>query len=224
MLISVLHLIPDEDNPYAIVTRLMEAVPSGSWLARSHPARHVHPQQVTEAASRCNQLTSAKATLRTRAGRGSSRTARSACPGMTTLVMQLIAIDDIGAVAIGGRLYLEGRRWLCTGAGHRLAVPSSATGAVRRRVKRRLWVMAEVACFCGCFYSFDGGAGACPKCGEYASVTAAPASTIARPSQQGQPVAATNRNGQNGQNGLPADGCRERAEPSPELWPASRET
>jgi len=67
MLISVLHLIPDEDDPHAIVTRLMEAVPSGSWLALSHPARDVHPQQVTEAASRFNQLARAKATLRTRA-------------------------------------------------------------------------------------------------------------------------------------------------------------
>ena len=67
MLISVLHLIPDEDDPYAIVTRLMEAVPSGSWLALSHPARDVHAQQVTEAASRFNELAPAKATLRTRA-------------------------------------------------------------------------------------------------------------------------------------------------------------
>jgi S-adenosyl methyltransferase len=67
MLISVLHLIPDEDDPYAIVTRLMAAVPSGSWLALSHPARDIHPQQVTEAASRFNQLARAKATLRTRA-------------------------------------------------------------------------------------------------------------------------------------------------------------
>ena len=66
MLISVLHLIPDEDDPHAIVTRLMDAVPSGSWLALSHPARDVHPQQVTEAASRFNQLAPAKATLRTR--------------------------------------------------------------------------------------------------------------------------------------------------------------
>jgi S-adenosyl methyltransferase len=67
MLISVLHLIPDEDDPHAIVTRLMEAVPSGSWLALSHPARDVHTQQVTEAASRFNQLARAKATLRPRA-------------------------------------------------------------------------------------------------------------------------------------------------------------
>jgi S-adenosyl methyltransferase len=67
LLISVLHLIPDEDDPHAIVARLMQAVPSGSWLALSHPARDVHPQQVTQAASRFNQLAPAKATLRTRA-------------------------------------------------------------------------------------------------------------------------------------------------------------
>ena len=67
MLISVLHLIPDEDDPHAIVARLMEAVPPGSWLALSHPARDVHRQQVTEAESRFNQLAPAKATLRTRA-------------------------------------------------------------------------------------------------------------------------------------------------------------
>jgi S-adenosyl methyltransferase len=67
MLISVLHLIPDQDDPWAIVTRLMAAVPPGSWLALSHPARDVHPQQVSEAAGRFNQLAPAKATLRTRA-------------------------------------------------------------------------------------------------------------------------------------------------------------
>jgi len=66
MLISVLHLIPDEDDPHQIVTRLMEAVPPGSWLALSHPARDVHSPQVSEAAARFNQLATAKATLRTR--------------------------------------------------------------------------------------------------------------------------------------------------------------
>jgi len=34
--------------------------------------------------------------------------------------------------------------------------------------------MTDVACFCGCFFSFDGGAGACPRCGEVASVTGLP--------------------------------------------------
>ena len=35
--------------------------------------------------------------------------------------------------------------------------------------------MTDVACFCGCCYSFDGGAGACPRCGEYAVVRPGPA-------------------------------------------------
>jgi hypothetical protein len=36
-------------------------------------------------------------------------------------------------------------------------------------------MMTDVACFCGCLYSFDGGAGACPGCGEYATVRTGPA-------------------------------------------------
>ena len=35
-------------------------------------------------------------------------------------------------------------------------------------------MMADVACFCGCLYSFDGGGGACPECGEYVSLTTGP--------------------------------------------------
>jgi S-adenosyl methyltransferase len=35
-LISVLHAIPDADNPHAIVARLMGTVPPGSYLALSH--------------------------------------------------------------------------------------------------------------------------------------------------------------------------------------------
>jgi hypothetical protein len=31
--------------------------------------------------------------------------------------------------------------------------------------------MADVACFCGCCYAFDGDIGVCPKCGEYTSFT-----------------------------------------------------
>ena len=31
--------------------------------------------------------------------------------------------------------------------------------------------MTDVACFCGCLYSFSGEVGACPKCGEFASLT-----------------------------------------------------
>jgi hypothetical protein len=48
--------------------------------------------------------------------------------------------------------------------------PPGRSGAQRKRVP----VMTEVACFCGCLFSFDSGAGACPKCGEIASVTGLP--------------------------------------------------
>jgi hypothetical protein len=36
-LVAILHAIPDSDDPYGIVARLMDAVPSGSYLALSHP-------------------------------------------------------------------------------------------------------------------------------------------------------------------------------------------
>jgi hypothetical protein len=36
-LVAILHAIPDSDNPYGIVSRLMDAVPSGSYIALSHP-------------------------------------------------------------------------------------------------------------------------------------------------------------------------------------------
>ena len=36
-------------------------------------------------------------------------------------------------------------------------------------------MMADVACFCGSCFSFDGSAGACPRCGEVASLTGEPA-------------------------------------------------
>ena len=39
MLIAVLHLIPDEDDPYQLVRDLVSAVPLGSFLALTHPAR-----------------------------------------------------------------------------------------------------------------------------------------------------------------------------------------
>lgn len=31
--------------------------------------------------------------------------------------------------------------------------------------------MTNVACFCGCVYSFSGAVGACPNCGEYTTFT-----------------------------------------------------
>jgi hypothetical protein len=37
--------------------------------------------------------------------------------------------------------------------------------------EKEVSMMTDVACFCGCCFSFDGGAAACPRCGEVASMT-----------------------------------------------------
>ena len=54
--------------------------------------------------------------------------------------------------------------------------------------------MTNVACFCGCLFSFNDGAGACPKCGRVASVTTGPA--LARPGHNRHPVPVMNGAGQ----------------------------
>jgi hypothetical protein len=43
-LLTVLHAIPDDDDPYAIVATLMDAVPAGSYLAISHGASDLTDQ------------------------------------------------------------------------------------------------------------------------------------------------------------------------------------
>jgi hypothetical protein len=44
-LVAILHAIPDADDPHAIVARLMDAVPSGSYLALSHLGREFLPAE-----------------------------------------------------------------------------------------------------------------------------------------------------------------------------------
>jgi hypothetical protein len=48
MLLAVLHAMPDSDNPQRIAARLMDAVPSGSYLAISHTASDLLGQQARE--------------------------------------------------------------------------------------------------------------------------------------------------------------------------------
>jgi hypothetical protein len=67
MLIGILHLIPDSDDPAGIIARLVSAVPAGSWLAIAHPASDVAADQVATMTSRYNQRVSTAATLRTHA-------------------------------------------------------------------------------------------------------------------------------------------------------------
>ncbi len=44
MLLGVLHCIPDQEDPAAIVTRILAAVPPGSYLTIAHPASDVTDQ------------------------------------------------------------------------------------------------------------------------------------------------------------------------------------
>jgi trans-aconitate methyltransferase len=67
LLIGILQLIPDDDEPYAIVARLVEAVPPGSWLAVFHPASDILPQQMREVARRLAVRSATRGALRSRA-------------------------------------------------------------------------------------------------------------------------------------------------------------
>jgi O-methyltransferase involved in polyketide biosynthesis len=66
LLIAVLHFIPDADDPYAIVTRLMDAVPPGSYLVMAHAASDIAPEASAEMARRYNAMSSASITPRRR--------------------------------------------------------------------------------------------------------------------------------------------------------------
>ncbi len=66
MLLGILHLIQDAEDPYGIVARLLNAVPSGSYLAISHPASDINAGQA-EAQKRYNERVSTPQTLRTHA-------------------------------------------------------------------------------------------------------------------------------------------------------------
>ena len=66
LLIAVLHFIPDSDEPYRIVTALMDAVPSGSYLSILHAASDVGSDDMPEAERRYNEQASAKFNARDR--------------------------------------------------------------------------------------------------------------------------------------------------------------
>ena len=60
LLIAVLHFVPDSDDPHGIVTTLMDAVPSGSYLAILHGASDVGSDDMPEAERRYNAQASAQ--------------------------------------------------------------------------------------------------------------------------------------------------------------------
>ena len=68
MMLGLLHYIPDADRPLQIVSRLMDGVAPGSYLAISEATRDIDTHSITESAARFNaQRVAAPFTPRTRA-------------------------------------------------------------------------------------------------------------------------------------------------------------
>jgi hypothetical protein len=67
MLMAVLHCIPDADDPRGIVSALLDAVPSGSYLALTHPAIDQVPEHSAQAEASLTQALGKKVTFRTQA-------------------------------------------------------------------------------------------------------------------------------------------------------------
>jgi trans-aconitate methyltransferase len=67
MLMAILQHISDDEDPYGIVARLLDAVPPGSYLALSHPASDIEVEAMAEMAKRLNQLMAEKVTFRSQA-------------------------------------------------------------------------------------------------------------------------------------------------------------
>jgi O-methyltransferase involved in polyketide biosynthesis len=67
LLIGVLHFIPDTEDPYAILSRLMHGLPSGSYLVIGHGAIDIEPEAARQMMARYNERSPVKIRLRTRA-------------------------------------------------------------------------------------------------------------------------------------------------------------
>jgi O-methyltransferase involved in polyketide biosynthesis len=68
MLLGILNFVVDDDQAQAIVRRLVSAVPSGSYLAISHPTMEVNPEAVDRAMQMWNSSGSAPITARSPQG------------------------------------------------------------------------------------------------------------------------------------------------------------
>jgi hypothetical protein len=66
MALMVLQYIPDTDDPWGIVRRLLEALPAGSYLTMSDTVRDIDTARVTEGTARLNERMPTQLNLRTR--------------------------------------------------------------------------------------------------------------------------------------------------------------
>ena len=66
MLLGILNFIVDDDEAHAIVNRLLDAVPSGSYMAVVHPTQEVHGEAMAETLRRWNERGGAPIVARSR--------------------------------------------------------------------------------------------------------------------------------------------------------------
>jgi len=67
MLIAIMHCVPDENDPYGIVRTLLDAVPPGSYLVLSQPAKDMIPEKAAQAEAALSQAMRQKVQFRTNA-------------------------------------------------------------------------------------------------------------------------------------------------------------
>jgi S-adenosyl methyltransferase len=67
ILVGIMHLISDDEDPYGLAARLMAATVPGSFLVITQPASDVHADVAAEGARRYNERVATKQTRRSRA-------------------------------------------------------------------------------------------------------------------------------------------------------------
>jgi S-adenosyl methyltransferase len=67
VLVGIMHLISDDEDPYGLAARLMAAAAPGSYLVITQPASDVHADVAAEGARRYNERVATKQTRRSRA-------------------------------------------------------------------------------------------------------------------------------------------------------------
>lgn len=67
VLVAILHYISDQERPREIVSRLLGAVPPGSYLVITHAAADIAPEQMSAVKVRLNELMFQQLNTRTRA-------------------------------------------------------------------------------------------------------------------------------------------------------------
>jgi hypothetical protein len=103
ILIFVMHFVPDAEGPHEVVRRLMEPLPSGSYLVMAHAASDIAADFMAAGADAYNDRVSAHLTPRNRAGvsrffDGLEMTG----PGVVPLARWFGAADDRGLQAYCG--------------------------------------------------------------------------------------------------------------------------